>query len=112
MKKNIQMTALGKKANKNLIWGTVLKILLPGTGIGTLVSTVAWTEAMVDAHYHPENYPVLDDNTYRRLAGVLPKELEVSQKELDEEINKFVESVKKEMEDLRKKDKNDKDESQ
>ena len=109
MKKNNQMTALGKKANKNLIWGTILKVMLPGTGIGTLVSTVAWIEAIADVHYHPENYPVLDSDSYRRLAGVMPKDLEASQKKLDEEVNKFVDSVKKEMEEFRK---NKEDESQ
>lgn len=107
MKKNNQMTELGRTANRDLVLGFVLKILLPGTGIGTIVSTKAWVEAMADAYHHPENYPQLDTDTYRRLAGVTPKHTE----ELNKEIERFVDETKKKIDDL-KNNKDNKDESQ
>ena len=98
MKTTIKQTALLKKANKALVWGTVLKILLPGTGIGTLVSTTGWVMAMDDVYHNPEAYPILDSDSYRRLAGKLPKELEQataeSQRNLDNEIDKLVKEMR------------------
>lgn len=105
MKKNNQMTELGRTANRDLVLGFVLKILLPGTGIGTIVSTKAWVEAMADAYHHPENYPQLNTDTYRRLAGVTPNNTE----ELDKKIERFVDETKKKIDNLNK---DNKDESQ
>ena len=99
------MTELGRTANRDLVLGFVLKILLPGTGIGTIVSTKAWVEAMADAYHHPENYPQLNTDTYRRLAGVTPNNTE----ELDKKIERFVDETKKKIDNLNK---DNKDESQ
>lgn len=101
MKKNqnqVGQSKLLRKANKMLVWGTMLKILLPGTGIGSLLSTSAWVLVADDVYHNPENYPAFDSDSYRMIAGKLPKDVECglteSSEMLKKEITKFVASTK------------------
>ena len=95
MKKNqMAQTELNKKASKALIWGTLLKVLLPGTGIGSLVCTASWVMAADDIYHNPENYPVFNSDSYRMLAE--------SSANLENEIKKFVDSTKEKIDQIRK----------
>lgn len=102
---NIKQTALSKKANKHLVVGTALKVLLPGTGIGSLVTTAAWVEALVDCYFHPENYKdSIDTESYRWLAGVESKVVADHKKATAEDIKKFTDEIQSRIDELGKKD--------
>lgn len=103
-KKNTKMSELGKKANRDLVLGTVLKILLPGTGIGSIISAKAWAEAMVDVYHHPELYPEFDNNTFRREAQVPLKVDSKLQEKVDAEMKEFVDEIKKKLDDFKNED--------
>ena len=100
MKQNVNksQSKLLKKANKHLVWGTILKIVFPGTGIGEVLTTTAWIEAMADTYWHRDYWnELLGNDTYKRLAGVeeIPTDYTVS----EEDLEKFTEYMKKKLED-------------
>lgn len=51
-KKNV----LVSRSNKGLVLGTILKILLPGTGIGSMVTAYGWANAFAHLYLEPEAY--------------------------------------------------------
>ncbi len=100
MKQNVNKTQseLLRKANKHLVWGTILKFVLPGTGIGEVLTTTAWVMAMADTYWHRDYWDEsLGSDTYRRLAGVeeTPTDYTVS----EEDLEKFTEYMKKKLKD-------------
>lgn len=95
---------LNKLANKLLKAGIITRILLPGTGIGTLLTTMAWTATVSDCYYNPEYYKEAVDGmeNIKKLAG---------KSDLDEELNKFVERAKAKIDQINE-DENNGEESQ
>ena len=78
---------LSKLANKLLKAGIITKILLPGTGIGSLLTTMAWSATVSDCYYNPEDYKEVIEGkeNIKKLAG---------KSDLEHELNKFVENAK------------------
>ena len=93
---NDKRSELAKRSDKFIITGTILKILLPGTGIGSAVCAFGWTCAIADAANNPDGYKaIINDNpAYKEFVDQNNK-TNVSVDDLSEYINK----MKKALED-------------
>lgn len=90
IKINDSRSELAKKSDKLIITGTILKILLPGTGIGSLLSANGWLCAIMDAVEHPNIYTEMMVS-----AGVMvPKSVKLTEDEAAMKVVEFLNRTK------------------
>ena len=89
IKINDTRSELAKKSDKLIITGTILKILLPGTGIGSLLSANGWLCAIMDAVEHPDIYTEMMVS-----AGVIPKDAKLTENEAAMKVVEFLNRTK------------------
>lgn len=80
-----------EKSNKYLILGTVFKILLPGTGIGSVITAYGWANGLADVYSNPENWKKTMEEfiaaTNRNDDDFVNDEVNRLMKNFDKEIN-------------------------
>lgn len=110
IKVNDVRSKMAKRSDKFIIAGTVLKVLLPGTGIGSAISAYGWSCAVADAANNPEAYlPLLMNN---QAYEPWMSDDKASVEELAKKTVEFLNKVEEGVEDKHKKDKNNGEESQ
>ncbi len=89
IKVNDTRSELAKKSDKLIIIGTILKVVFPGTGIGSLVSANGWLYAIMDA---TENSDAYRETMLR--AGFIPKNAKLTEEEAAKKVVEFLNKTK------------------
>lgn len=90
IKINDSRSELARKSDKLIIIGTILKVVFPGTGIGTLVSTNGWLYAIMDAVENPEIYR----ETMASAGFIVPKNTKLTEDEAAMKVVEFLNKAK------------------
>lgn len=87
---NDKRRELAKRSDKFIITGTILKIILPGTGIGSAFCAYGWTCAIADAANNPDDYKVMINNNPAYKDFIEPNDtVNVGIDDLSDYINKM-----------------------